>query len=162
MLVYTDAQDLLGQILRFSPETYASTNGNARTQSKWLLVGRIHQSAIVLYCILSLQHALLLADSEAVSRTAQTHYSRLLLDLKEGYKHDRFKSCFFWPLVVAGVAAVRGTTFEQAFVAETIQDCARDVGSSVPLLARKVLMSFWGSGKQGWDDCFDHPYILLV
>ncbi|KAJ3552644.1 hypothetical protein NPX13_g11065 [Xylaria arbuscula] len=159
--VYTDAQDLVDQILRFSPETYASSNGNTRTQSNWLLVGRIHQSAILLYCILSLQHVLPLPEPGVVSRTVRTHYSRLLLDLKEGYKHDRFKNCFFWPLVVAGAAAVRGTAFEQAFIADTIKDCAKDVGSSVPLMVRKMLMSFWGSGKQGWDDCFDQPLILL-
>ncbi|KAI0520702.1 hypothetical protein F5B22DRAFT_598037 [Xylaria bambusicola] len=160
--VNRDAQTLLGQILSFSPELYAATNGNARTQSKWLLVGRIHQSAVVLYCILSLQHVLLLPDTAALSRTTQTHYSRLLVDLKEGYKHERFKNCLFWPLIVAGVGAVNGTAFEKAFIADIIKDCAGDVGSSVPLMARNLLMSFWSSGKKGWDDCFEQPFILLV
>ncbi|KAI3339416.1 hypothetical protein F4824DRAFT_455327 [Ustulina deusta] len=162
MPVYTDAQTLLDKILHFSPEIYASKNGNTRTRSKWRLVGRVHQSAVVLYCILSLQHVLLLPESETISRAARAHYDRLLLDLKEGYKHASFKTCFFWPLVVAGMGAVRGTAFERAFIADTLRDSVPHMGSSMPILARKMLMAFWGSGKKGWDDCFDQPYVFLA
>ncbi|KAI0427593.1 hypothetical protein F5Y09DRAFT_27821 [Xylaria sp. FL1042] len=162
MPVYTDAHTVLNQILRFSPEAYASRNGSEQTQSNWLLVGRVHQSAIALYCILSLQHVLLLPKSETLSRVARTHYDRLLLDLKEGYKHRNFKNCFFWPLVVAGVGAVSGTAFERAFIADTLRDSVPHMGCAMPNMARKVLMTFWDSGKKGWDDCFDQPYIFLM
>ncbi|KAI1419494.1 hypothetical protein F5Y12DRAFT_245116 [Xylaria sp. FL1777] len=160
--IYADAQVILEQILCFSPEIYASINGNTRTQSKWLLVGRIHQSAIALYCILSLQHVLLLPESETLSRAVRMHYDRLLLDLKEGYKYRNFKNCFFWPLVVSGMCAVRGTAFERAFIADTLRDSVPHMGCSMPILARKVLMEFWGSGTKGWDDCFNQPYVFLM
>ncbi|KAI1757696.1 hypothetical protein F4782DRAFT_479515 [Xylaria castorea] len=160
--VYTDAQTLLDRSLDFSPQSYAEVNGNSDTRDKWLLVARIHQSATVLFCILSLQNVLLLPESIELSRVLRTHYDRLLLDLKEGFQYVNFKNCFFWPLVVAGAAAVRGTTFERAFVADLMSDSVKDMGSSMPLLARKVLMVFWGSGKTGWDDCFDQPYLFVM
>ncbi|KAI1349808.1 hypothetical protein F5Y01DRAFT_171121 [Xylaria sp. FL0043] len=162
MPVYTEPHTILNQILNFSPEAYASTNSNERTWSKWLLVGRVHQSAVALYCILSLQHILLLPESEALSRTVRTHYDRLLLDLKEGYKHGNLKNCFLWPLVVGGVGAVNGTAFERAFIADTLRDSAPHMGSAMPVMARKILMEFWDSGKKGWDDCFDQPYIFIM
>lgn len=162
LLVYTDAQTLLDQLLGFSPESYSEANGQPATRDKWLLVGRIHQSAAVLFCILSLQNVLLLPDSLELSRTLRTHYDRLLLDLKEGFQYVGFKNCFFWPLVVAGAAAVRGSVFERTFIADLMRDAVKDMGSSMPLLARKVLVAFWESGKTGWDDCFDQPYIFIM
>ncbi|KAI1295301.1 fungal-specific transcription factor domain-containing protein [Xylaria venustula] len=162
--IYTDPQTLLSQILQFSPETYASANSNARTYANWHLVGRIHQSATALYCILSLQSALLLPNppTATLQQTVHTHYERLLLDLKEGHKQSNFKNCFFWPLVVAGVAAVRGTAFERAFVADTLRENVAHMGCAMPILARRVLEAFWSSGKTGWDECFDQPYIFLL
>ncbi|KAI0973544.1 fungal-specific transcription factor domain-containing protein [Xylaria arbuscula] len=160
--IYADPQTILSQILHFSPETYASGNSNARTYANWHLVGRIHQSATSLYCILSLQSALLLPNTPTLQQTTHTHYERLLLDLKEGYKQSNFKNCFFWPLVVAGVAAVRGTAFERAFIADTLRENVAHMGCAMPILARRVLGAFWSSGKSGWDGCFDQPYIFLL
>lgn len=160
--VPTDTQVLLARILTFSPQAYASANGTDDTRENWALVGRIYQSAAVLYCILSLQNLSVLPDSEALARTVHTHYNRLLLDLKPAFQHTNFKSCFFWPLVVAGACAVRGTAFEQAFITDLLSESVMDVGSSIPLLARKVLTAFWESGKTGWDDCFDKPYLFIM
>ncbi|KAI3325502.1 hypothetical protein HD806DRAFT_552786 [Xylariaceae sp. AK1471] len=162
MPVYTDAQTLLDRTLNFSPETFAEKNGNERTRASWLLMGRIHQSAVVLYCILSLQHVLLLPQSSDLERTANTHYDRLLLDLKEGFRYTNFKNCLFWPLVVAGVRAARGTAFERTFVAEQFRDAVKDTGSSIPIFACRTLMAFWESGKTGWDECFDQPYLFVM
>lgn len=125
-------------------------------------MGRIYQSAAVLYCVLSLQNLSLLPDSEALARTVLTHYNQLLLDLKPAFQHTNFKSCFFWPLVVAGACAARGTAFEQTFIADLLSESVADVGSSIPLLARKVLTAFWESGKTGWDDCFDKSYLFIM
>ncbi|KAI0418931.1 hypothetical protein F5X98DRAFT_336721 [Xylaria grammica] len=162
MPVYTDAQTLLDRILAFSPEIYAATHGKLQTESKWLLVARVHQSAAALYCMLSLQSILLLPETEAIARATRLHYDRLLLDLKEGFEHPALRNCFFWALVIVGAAAVHGTAFERAFVADLLRDSAPHMGSSMPILARKVLMDFWASGKKGWDDCFDLPYIFLM
>ncbi|KAI1112429.1 hypothetical protein F5Y14DRAFT_272629 [Nemania sp. NC0429] len=168
----TDAQVLLARILTFSPNAYASANSvEDDTRENWALVGRIYQSAAVLYCIISLQglsqsqsqsRPQLPEDSEALARTLRTHYTRLLLDLKPAFQHANFKSCFLWPLVVAGACAARGTAFEQAFVADLLSESVADVGNSIPLLARKVLAAFWESGKTGWDDCFDKPYLCIM
>ncbi|KAI0448195.1 hypothetical protein F4803DRAFT_497023 [Xylaria telfairii] len=160
--VYTDAQTLLGRLLGFSPQSYSEANGKPAMRDKWLLVGRIYQSAAVLFCILSLQNVLLLPDSLELSRTLRSHYDRLLIDLKEGFQYVGFKNCFFWPLVVAGAAAVRGSVFERTFITDLMRDAVKDMGSSMPLLARKVLVAFWESGKTGWDDCFDQPYIFIM
>ncbi|KAI1120599.1 hypothetical protein F5Y10DRAFT_289518 [Nemania abortiva] len=161
----TDAQTLLNRLLSFSPDAYASLNGTDETRENWLLVGRIYHSATVLFCILSLQSVSLLPSGDrakAFSRIMRTHYDRLLLDLKTAYRHAHFKNCFFWALVVAGVYAVRGSAFERAFVADSLVEAVPDVGNSIPLLARRVLMTFWGSGKTTWDECFDQPYIFLM
>ncbi|KAI0486979.1 fungal-specific transcription factor domain-containing protein [Xylaria cf. heliscus] len=160
--VYTDAQTLLDRLLDFSPPLYASANSTPTTQANWLLVARIYQSSAVLFCILSLQHVLLLPESLELSRLRSTHYDRLLLDLREGFRHVNFKNCFFWPLVVAAAAAARGSAFERAFLADLMSDSVADMGSSMPLLARRVMVAFWDSGKSGWDDCFDQPYLFIM
>ncbi|KAI1147853.1 hypothetical protein F4825DRAFT_126473 [Nemania diffusa] len=157
------AQTLLNRILAFSPSSYASTNSTPPTYDNWHLVARIYQSATVLYCIQSLQSASLLpTTNKALARTLGLHYDRLLLDLKAAFRHRHFKNCFFWALVVAGASAVRGSAFERAFVAELLGGAVRDVGNSMPLLASRVLGAFWASGKTGWDDCFDQPYLFVM
>ncbi|KAI0097566.1 hypothetical protein GGR51DRAFT_566416 [Nemania sp. FL0031] len=170
-----DPQTLLNRILSFSPEAYAALNGTDETRANWLLVGRIYQSATVLFCILSLQSASLFpsfsspsssGSNKALSRAVRLHYDRLLVDLKFAYRHAHFKNCFFWALVVAGACAgsavVRGSAFERAFVADSLAEAVCDVGNSMPLLARRVLMAFWESGKTAWDECFDQPYLFLM
>ncbi|KAI0202801.1 fungal-specific transcription factor domain-containing protein [Astrocystis sublimbata] len=157
------AQELLHSILDFSPQSWAETNGFPDTRDHWLLVARVHQSAAVLFCILSLQYLLLLPrESIRLLRIRRSHYDRLLLDLKQGFKYTNFKNCLFWPLVVAGAAAVHGTTFERAFITDLMSDSVKDIGCSTPLLARKLMLEFWRSGKTGWDECFDQPYLFVL
>lgn len=162
MPIYTDAGTLLDHIMQFSPQSYAEAKGTDETRDKWLLVGRIHQSATVLYCILALQSVFLLPESPELERALTTHYDRLLLDLKEGFRYENFQNCFLWPLTMAGGCACRGTAFERAFIAELLDGAAKFMGSSMPALARKVLMAFWGSGKKRWDECFDQPYLFVL
>lgn len=162
MPIYTDAETLLDHIMQFSPQSYAEAKGTDETRDKWLLVGRIHQSATVLYCILSLQSVFLLLETPELERTLTTHYDRLLLDLKEGYRHESFQNCFLWPLIMAGGRARRGTAFERAFIAELLDGAAKFMATSMPGLARKVLMAFWESGKKSWDECFDQPYLFVL
>ncbi|GAP92431.2 putative C6 zinc finger domain-containing protein [Rosellinia necatrix] len=161
--LYTDAPTLLAHILAFSPSSYVDAHGSQDAREYWLLVVRVYHSAVVLYCILSLRGLLLLPpESKDLERTVRAHYDRLLLDLKAGLRHEGFRNCLFWPLVVAGVCAARGTAFERAFIADALRDAVKDVGSSMLLLARKVLTVFWASGKTGWDDCFDQPYLFMA
>jgi hypothetical protein len=164
MPAHADAQAILDHALAFSPEELADKNANERTRASWLLMGRVHQSAVVLYCILALQHVRLLPSrkSAAIERAASAHYDRLLLDLKEGFRQVHFKTCLFWPLVVAGARAARGSAFERAFITEQLGEAVKDIGSSMPVLARATLVRFWESGKTGWDECFDQPYIFVT
>ncbi|KAI1340712.1 hypothetical protein F5Y15DRAFT_379726 [Xylariaceae sp. FL0016] len=174
------AQNLLSSILAFSPEGLADQHSTIpSTRKYWLLVGRIFQSATVLYCILSLQFLSLLPSSSRASlhqdrflaspntRTArqlealeQSHYDRLLTDLKEGLVVREFRGCLMWPLVVAGMRAGRGSHFERAFVEDELMNNSK-MGSMLPLFATSVLQRFWKSGKRGWEDCWNEPYSWL-
>ncbi|KAI8631780.1 hypothetical protein F5Y19DRAFT_492734 [Xylariaceae sp. FL1651] len=157
-----DAQTILDRMLSFSPEALAEANGNVRTHDRWLLMGRIHQSAAVLYCILSLQYMYLLPQTKGLERALNTHYDRLLLGLKEALPNSNFKNCLLWPLVVAGTRAASGTAFERAFIADQLSDSVQYIGSSMPIFARRTLETFWESGKKGWDECWDQPYIFIT
>ncbi|KAI0398047.1 fungal-specific transcription factor domain-containing protein [Xylariaceae sp. FL0594] len=161
--IFDEAQNTLSRILAFSPEAFfASATENrseveiARTRGYWLLMGRVHQSAVLLYCILSLQHVGLLPSpfsssfphhpdlSPYLESLLKEHYDRLLLDLKAGLRHGNFRNCLLWPLIVAGVHASRGgSPFERDFIAEQLADAVRVTGTALPLFAREVLRRFW-------------------
>ncbi|KAI1431052.1 hypothetical protein GGR50DRAFT_112423 [Xylaria sp. CBS 124048] len=161
-IIYNNAQTIIREIQAFFPSAYAERNGNERTRDKWFLVARIHQCAVVLYGILSLQSVFFLPETSALKRLVTMNYDQLLLDLKEGFKHGHLQNCLFWPLMVAGACAARGTAFERAFIADLLTDSVGDMGGAMPLLARATLMRFWASGKVRWDDCFDRPYIFIT
>ncbi|KAI1812814.1 fungal-specific transcription factor domain-containing protein [Poronia punctata] len=159
------AQETLSRILSFSPEALANLHGkNERTRAHWLLIGRVHQSAITLYCILSLQDVGLLPDNTAGFKSiVAVHYDRLLINLREGLRHDNFRNCLLWPLVVAGVGAgTNGSAFERDFVAGELAAAVKEMGTAAPMLAREVLKRFWSEGKMRWDECFDQPYLFIM
>ncbi|KAI1826573.1 hypothetical protein F4861DRAFT_536885 [Xylaria intraflava] len=160
-IIYSNAKTIVEEIKSFSAPAYAEKNGNERTRDKWLLVARIHQSAVLLYTILSLQSIAFLPETAELARVAAAQYDQLLLDLKEGFRHTHLRNCLFWPLMVAGVRAVCGTAFERAFLADLLAASAGDMGGAMPILARATLLRFWDSGKEGWDDCFDRPFLFI-
>ncbi|KAI2624433.1 fungal-specific transcription factor domain-containing protein [Xylaria nigripes] len=150
--LHRKAQILLAEIQAFSPSAYANQHSSPRTRDKWLLIARIHQRAVLLYCI----HALLPGTE------CRVPYDGLLLDLKEAFRHSHLRNCLFWALVVAGVCAVRGTAFERGFIADLLRESVGDMGGAMPLCARATLKRFWDSGRDAWDDCFDRAFLYLT
>ncbi|KAI0018872.1 hypothetical protein F4780DRAFT_780918 [Xylariomycetidae sp. FL0641] len=194
-----EAADLLRQALAFSPEDLASSRVGADDDAgeadgfreRWELLGRIYQSAVVLYCALALgdlglfpspsssssskasSSSLSTRPSSADATTTTTpdlaatrrrHYDRLLLDLKTALRDRRLRSPCAWPLVVAGVRARAGSPFERAFVEDSLDALARGLGSRAPWLARQVLRAFWEApGRDvGWEACFQAPYLFIA
>ncbi|KAI1260262.1 hypothetical protein F5Y18DRAFT_420213 [Xylariaceae sp. FL1019] len=160
--IYADARAALDSVLAFPLEKYVEDNGNASTHNKWLLITRIHHSAVILYCILSLQYFNLLPRSQNIERIANERFESLLLDLKEAYRHRNFKNCLIWCLAVAGTRAVTGTSFERAFLVDLLNGSRKDIGSFVPIYLRNALTTFWDSGKRRWEDCWDRPYFWMT
>lgn len=67
-----------------------------------------------------------------------------------------------WPLIVLGVYAARDSPAMRAFVVSRLPELSRDLGTSVPLIVKHVLESFWDSGESRWDACFNKPYIFTM
>ncbi|RYP02516.1 hypothetical protein DL764_005760 [Monosporascus ibericus] len=156
------AGDLLEQIHDFSPVDWI--NGKATTTSKqeWLLIGSTYQSAVALYCIMSLQSLSILPSALYITAMDAAHYERLMQLLKQALKYPHLKYCLMWPLIVAGARAVYGSADDRKFVDEQFKELSRVGGTALPLTARAALKRFWASGKTGWDDCFDKPYIFAA
>ncbi|RYP63982.1 hypothetical protein DL771_009017 [Monosporascus sp. 5C6A] len=62
--------------------------------------------------------------------------------------------------LLLSVEAVHGSAAIRAFVAKRLPQLSRDVGTYVPLTAKRVLELFWGSGEARWDACFDKPALV--
>lgn len=155
-----EACGILSRTSGFSPEQWAEPKPSFKED--WVFMGRMYQSAVALYCILSLQSlSVLPATHELI--TACAAHSQVLWDLlHEGLPSPRLKHFMLWPLVVLGVTAAHGGGAMRAFVAEQLPKLGYDVGTYVPLTAKSVLESFWASGETSWDLCFDKPYAFTM
>ncbi|KAA8641475.1 Zn(II)2Cys6 transcription factor [Aspergillus tanneri] len=158
-ILQTSAYTLLEQIQSFSPEQWTVTS--AAPRDEWHILGRIYQSAILVYCISSLQSVCLLPSSTDLNNMKAAHGSRLLLQLRKAMMSPAIKKCMTWPLVVAGVQAVSLSATARTFVTQQLTEMSLDVGSPIPLTARDVLKKFWDSGNTAWDVCFDQPYAFV-
>ncbi|OTB18169.1 hypothetical protein K445DRAFT_73332 [Daldinia sp. EC12] len=154
-----EAYTILQRVRDFSPEQWADSR---RSYEDWVLIGRIHQAAVVIYHILSLQSASVLpTTSELISSCAM--YGGLLQSLiSDGLSSPKTTRFMVWPLIVLGVYAVHARSAMRAFVAKQLPELSRDLGTSVPLTAKHVLELFWGSGGSRWDDCFNRPYVFTM
>ncbi|KAI0130452.1 fungal-specific transcription factor domain-containing protein [Xylariales sp. AK1849] len=174
------ACDLMHRIEAFSPEKWALSRSSSH--SGFLLLGRIYKSAIALYCKSSLRNLLIPAQSwgldfvardfvakdfvarDFVARdfVAREHCERLFALLKEALASESLKRCLIWPMIIAGLQSMDGDTARRTFVEDGLVQMSRDLGTSLPLLARSLLRRSWESGKAHWDDCFDRPYAFVV
>ncbi|WEW59556.1 hypothetical protein PRK78_005030 [Emydomyces testavorans] len=154
------ANVLLMQIDRLSPEKWIKSDTSLREE--WLLLGRIYQSAVALYCILSLQSVSVLPSTLQLNAMRTRHGGHLFPLLKKALASQRIKKCMLWPLVVAGVDAANYGPAAREFVNKHLLEMSQDLGTPVPLLAKVVLKRFWASGKTRWDDCFDRPYAFVA
>ncbi|RYP77426.1 hypothetical protein DL771_001221 [Monosporascus sp. 5C6A] len=156
------ASDLLEQIHDFSPGDWIKGKATANSKREWLLIGSAYQSAVALYCIMSLQSLSILPSALHITAMDAAHHERLMQLLKQALTFPHLRHCLMWPLLVAGARAVYGSADDRKFVDEQFKELSRVGGTALPLAARAALKRFWASGKMGWDDCFDKPYIFTA
>ena len=155
-----EAEKILRYTQQHSSESWAASLPSSGTGL--VLVSSIYQSAVMVYCISSLQSLGVLPDS-AVSRSLMKwHKRRLGMLLKEALgslpRRHIMTKCMTWPLVIFGMQA---NTEEGKYVLQELTTIAYDIGSYLPIIASSVLERFWLSGATGWDDCFHKPFIYI-
>ncbi|KAH5530016.1 hypothetical protein HBI27_226290 [Parastagonospora nodorum] len=155
-----EAYNILESIEAFSPEE--STQSKFSSKEDWIRIAILYRSATALYCILSLQSVSVFPENSALRATCVTHGQVLLHHLPEGLSSARTKRFMLWPLVLLGVEAVHSGMATRDFVSKQLPELSRSVGTSIPLTAQSVLQSFWASGLNRWDTCFDRPYPFTM
>ncbi|KAE8142861.1 fungal-specific transcription factor domain-containing protein [Aspergillus pseudotamarii] len=158
--VYTNnAYEILNRIHSFSAEQWAESMSTSHAE--WVLLGNIHQAAVALYCILSLQSLAVLPQSSFLQQHClhhAQHLHRLLSDALTFYRIERF---IIWDLVVLGVVGVKDAGIRK-FLREQLPELSHSTGTYAPLMAEGLLERFWASGETHWDACFDQPYTFAM
>lgn len=154
-VIQTEIDALLTHIEAFSTDHWTQSSGLPNTPA-CQLIGRIYHSAVALYALLSLP----CVDNCDTAKT--DHRTRLSRLLAKAMSSPACMKTIRWPLVIAGVAAADGTDSDRAQIQQYLTEAnmSPDVGMG-PMVARAVLKNFWKSGKRGWDECFDRPYMAL-
>jgi len=150
-----DARSILSRIESFGPRERAQSRDQ---KDDWQLITSIWQSAIALYCIMSLQAVDIIPSNTEMNRMRMRHRDRLLKDLKAATPLKQLKKISTFPLCVLGVEAgyhVQQST--QIWIERHLEEHARLLGSNSPLKAREVLRRYWRRKKPGWNECFDEP-----
>lgn len=153
-------EELLARILSFSPEEWTETRGSSYRE-EWKVISHVYQSAIVLYCILSLQSLSILARTPELDATETSHGDRLFALIPKALSSIYTKKYMMWPLAVAGMAAGRRSVIVQGNVEHQLEIISHELGTATPLHARSRFKAFWASGMSGWDDCFDTSYTFF-
>lgn len=164
-----EAFEILNRIQQFSPGQWAESKPSAK-RDDWVLLGKIHQTALALYCINSLQSLSVLPQIPSLRgcRVSQSQQLQTLLERGlpvPSINKPSINLFMPWPLIVLGVEAVNGGVAMRAFVQEQLPDMSRRTGMLAPLTAKNVLQGFWDSGETsetGWDSCFDRPYAFVM
>ncbi|KAI4921583.1 hypothetical protein J4E90_000009 [Alternaria incomplexa] len=149
------AGSILSRIESFVPREWAQSRAQ---EGDWQLIASIWQSAIALYCIMSLQAFDILPCTRELDTMRIPHRDRLSKDLKAATPSKQLKKISTFPLCVLGVEAgyhVQQST--QIWIERHLADDARLLGSNSPLKAREVLRRYWTRKKPGWNECFDEP-----
>ncbi|KAF4437156.1 C6 zinc finger domain-containingprotein [Fusarium austroafricanum] len=165
--------DILRRLLNFSPELWASevlahsacnAGGSFAVRIMgWERIGRIYQSAVVLYCLASQPQG-----SDHVRESSQWTSLRagLLRDLRDlsldAYSHHR--KLVLWPLTILGLALDYDDSGTQQFVLQELKWASETLGTATPLVAMQLLERTWRSWQaySGWDELFDRPYIFAL
>lgn len=156
--LFTPAE-LLEQISLFSATEWAHSIGDGSEELQSL--GLIYQSAVVLYCILSLQSASILRENAGLDAGRIRHYERLLPLLRTACLSPQLRMLILWPFCVAGVAAVRGSDADRQFISERLWHMNKTIGHAMPGILRDMLHKFWLSGNKAWDGCFERQYCFI-
>lgn len=155
-----DAHDILARVEAFEPADWAQPGEN---YDDWQLIGSIYQSAIALYCTMSLQAVGALSESLEMESMRTVHGERLLENLKASALSRHLKKFSLFPLCVLGVeAGFHDQPSTRIWIERRLEEHSRLLGTSSPLKARAVLRRYWQRRKPGWDECFDGPYVFIL
>lgn len=91
---------LLGRITAFSPKQWAMS---CAAPEKGIILDHVYRSAVILYCILSLQSLCVLPRTAQLSSMTVTNTKELFAYLKQACGAPGIGKCMLWPLVVAAV-----------------------------------------------------------
>jgi hypothetical protein len=117
------------------------------------MLGNVYRAAMAAYLCLSLPSLVI----------AHEAYSEPLFSaLRTALPSPRLTKFMLWPLIVAGVAAIDGGAATKYWVERSLEDMGRTVGSIGPGKAGQVLREYWRRGVEGWDSCFERPYVFVV
>lgn len=126
------------------------------------LVANIYHCAVMLYCVLSLDH--ILPSTTALETFHRTYGDRLFGLLSRALsKSDpvpRVHYFITWPVVVAGVEAVRRGPGTQSLLDDYLTRMSSQSGTCSAFIAKTALRTFWASGGTRWDECFCRPYAF--
>ncbi|KAL2819545.1 fungal-specific transcription factor domain-containing protein [Aspergillus cavernicola] len=156
---FQEAEQILQHIQSFHPEQWSKSRP---AKPAWLLLARLMQAAVAIYCISSLSSLSLLSHKHDHDHAKTTSRKSLYTLLKQALSAPWFNGSLTWPLVVLGVDAVNDSANMRAFVKEGLTDLSYRGGSYVPLMAKGVLERYWAGGGGGWDVCFDRPYAMTM
>ncbi|KAF7681056.1 hypothetical protein GT037_000032 [Alternaria burnsii] len=156
----SEAKGILARIEGFAPGDWAQAGEN---QDDWQLIGSIYQSAIALYCAMSLQALVVLPADTEMGTMRTNHAKRLLEDMKAAVHLKQLKKIAMFPLCVLGVeAGYHDQQYTRLWIERQLEEHAHLLGTSSPLKARAVLRRYWRRNKPGWNECFDEPFTILV
>lgn len=155
-----DAHDILARVEAFEPEDWAQAGEH---HNEWRLIGSIYQSAVALYCTMSLQAIAALPSSLEMDTMRTIHGERLFKNLQASVQSKHLKKFSLFPLCVLGVeAGYHDNQSTRIWIQRRLEDHSRLLGTSSPLKARAVLRRYWQRNKPGWDECFDGPYVFIL
>lgn len=156
------ACEILSQLQAFSVEKWFEKTKDSCKEDH-ILLGDTYRSAVLLYCISSLQSVSVLSPTSSLKELASTETQALYDLMKQALRKPRIKMFLVWPLMVLGVEAVHGKIHEKRdFVRKWTEDMCTFTGSYSLFHLREVLERFWASGKTTWDGCFDKPYLFTA
>ncbi|KAH7462757.1 hypothetical protein FOMA001_g18272 [Fusarium oxysporum f. sp. matthiolae] len=171
--------DILRRVLNFSPELWASEvvansdfstggsldetgQGFAVRRMGWERIGRIYQSAVVLYCLASQPQGF---DHVRESDQWTSLRAGLLQDLRDSSLDacSHHRKLVIWPLTILGLALNYDDGGAQQFVLQELKWASAALGTATPLVAIQLLESTWqGYSGWEWDKLFDRPYIFAL
>lgn len=130
-------------------------------QDLWLLIAHIFHSSVVLFCISSFQSQSLLPERSRLVRAAKTtHLDQLYAFLPQAMDSRQVLPSMSWPLIVAGMHADGNYAIHRSWLNASLVRISTTLGVALPIAATTVLDKYWASDTEGWDECFDKPYVF--
>lgn len=153
-------EEILEKMTDFSPESWAATK--TRDQGgDWLLLGRIYQSAAILFCLSSLAGQFTWVSDQDLDNMQAVHKARLASYLRRANESLPVIRACLWPVIVAGVVMGPDDLGVRELVRCALEKLADELAVASLLEAKAIFETFWWGEKRGWDDCFHRPYALV-